>query len=303
MQILVSGSSGLIGSALIPFLTGQGHRVIRLARSAPRPGEPAVQWDPQAGTIDAAALDRLGPEAVVHLAGEPIAKGRWTEKKKERIQASRIEGTRFLSEALAGLARPPKTFAHASAIGYYGSREDEVLWEESRPGTGFLAEVGREWEQAAGLAAQKGIRVVALRFGIVLSPFGGALAMMLPPFRIGLGGTLGGGGQFMSWVSIDDVVGAIHHALATEKLRGPVNVVAPNPVTNREFTRTLGKVLRRPAIFPVPAFMVRLMFGELADEALLASARVEPSRLLAAGFSFQYPELEGALRYLLTRGR
>lgn len=299
MKILVSGSTGLIGSALIPALARQGHAVTRLARPGTTPGaeQAQIRWDPEAGSIDRARLE--GTEAVVHLAGDPIAAGRWTPAKKARIRDSRVQGTRLLAETLAALERPPHLLACASAIGIYGNRGEEILREESPPGAGFLAEVGRQWEEAAEPARRRGIRVVHLRFGVVLSPRGGALAMMLPPFRMGLGGRLGSGRQFMSWAAIGDVVGAIEHLLSKENIRGPVNVVAPHPVTNAEFTKTLGKVLGRPVLFPIPAWAARLAFGELADEALLASARVEPARLLNSGYSFQYPDLEGALRHLL----
>jgi len=300
MQILITGSSGLIGSSLIPYLAGQGHQVIRLIRSSPKPSEPEVRWDPAGGVIDPAGLE--GAEAVIHLAGDPIAAGRWTPEKKARIRESRVNGTRLLCESLSRLSQPPKVIACASAIGYYGNRGDEILTEESSPGTGFLAETGVEWEKAAEPARRRGIRVVHLRFGIVLSPKGGALAMMLPPFRMGLGGVLGNGRQIMSWVSLEDVLGAAVHALTHDSLSGPVNVTTPRPVTNREFTKALGKVLRRPTIFPVPAFAVRAMFGELADEALLAGARVQPSRLLATGYRFRHPDIEAALQELLTSG-
>lgn len=295
MKILVSGSTGLIGSELVSSLSHQGDQVARLVRRTPASGE--IQWDMAAGTIEANKLE--GFDAVVHLAGDPIAAGRWTPEKKARIRDSRVVGTRLLAESLARLIKPPKVFACASAIGYYGDRGNELLREESPPGRGFLAATCQEWEAASEPAAQRGIRVVHLRFGIVMSPKGGALSMMLLPFRMGLGGKLGSGRQTMSWVSIEDAVGAIHHALTTEILRGPVNGVAPNPVTNLEFTRILGKVLRRPTIFPVPGFAARLAFGEMADEALLASARVDPARLKETGYRFRHPDLETALRDLL----
>ncbi len=302
MTILVTGASGLIGSALIPVLTREGHRVIRLVRAEPKPGEAAIRWDPEAGTLEMAGL--TGLDAVVHLAGENIA-GRWTAGKKARIRDSRVKGTRLLSESLARLPEPPNVLVCASATGYYGDRGEEILHEESAPGSGFLAEVCREWEAAADLAVQRGIRVVHLRFGLVLSPKGGALAKMLLPFRLGVGGIVGRGSQYWSWIALDDAVSAIHHALFTDTLRGPVNAVAPHPVTNREFTKTLGRVLGRPTPFPMPAFAARLAFGEMADALLLASARVEPAKLLATGYRFRHPELEGALRHLLgkTSGR
>jgi uncharacterized protein (TIGR01777 family) len=298
MNILVTGSSGLIGSALLPFLTTGGHQVTRLVRSQPRAGEMAVRWDPDAGALDPKSLE--GVDAVVHLAGENIA-ARWTAAKKRQIRDSRVKGTRLLSDTLARLETPPKVLVCASAIGYYGDRGEEVLTEESAAGSGFLAEVCRAWEGAAEPARQKGIRVVHLRFGVVLSPAGGALAKMLPPFRLGLGGPLGHGRQYMSWIAIDDAVGAIQHALNVAALQGPTNAVAPSPVTNQQFTKTLGKVLGRPTLFPMPAFAARLMFGEMADELLLASARVQPTKLLSTGYAFRYPDLEAALRHLLGK--
>lgn len=240
-----------------------------------------------------------GPDAVVHLAGENIARARWSERQKALIRDSRVKGTRLLCDLLARYSPPPKALVCASAVGYYGDRADEILKEESAPGSGFLADVCREWEAATQPAVERGIRVVNLRIGIVLSPMGGALAKMLTPFKLGVGGTIGSGRQYMSWIALDDVVGAIHFALTNESLHGPVNAVAPNPVTNREFTHTLGRVLSRPTLFPMPAFAARLVLGEMADALLLASARVEPAQLLASGFTFRHPDLEAALRALL----
>ena len=297
MNILVTGATGLIGSALVSSLTSAGHGVTRLVRVQPKPGEKAARWDPLAGTIDASAFE--GVDAVVHLAGENIAE-RWTPAKKVRIRESRVNGTQVLCEALAHLASPPKVLVSASAIGYYGDRGEEILTEESAPGTAFLSEVCRAWEAAADPARQKGIRVVHARFGVVLSAAGGALAKMLPPFRLGLGGVLGGGRQYLSWIALDDAVGAIQHAIVTDALQGPTNAVAPRAVTNQEFTKTLGAVLGRPTVIPLPAFAARLMFGEMADELLLASTRVQPAKLLASGYGYRYPELEGALRHLLA---
>ncbi|MFW6163268.1 MAG: TIGR01777 family oxidoreductase [Planctomycetota bacterium] len=293
MRMLVTGSSGLVGSALVKQMSHGGREVVRLVRREPQLDANEVGWDPAAGTIDAAAME--GCQAAVHLAGESVA-GRWTAAKKARIRDSRVEGTRLLAEALAGLAHPPSVLACASAIGVYGDRADEELTEESEPGEGFLADVCRDWEAAAEPAAAAGIRVAHLRFGIVLSRRGGALARMLGPFCFGLGGVLGSGRQWWSWVALDDVLAAIEHVLATETLGGPVNVAAPHPVTNREFTRTLGRVLRRPTFFWVPGGLARLALGQMADEMLLASARVLPRRLLDTGFSFRHPDLEGALR-------
>jgi uncharacterized protein (TIGR01777 family) len=266
----------------------------------PAPGEKAVRWDPEKGEVDAAGLEGL--DAAVHLAGENVGSGRWTAARKAAIRDSRVKGTRLLCEALAGLARPPETLVCASAVGYYGDRGEEVLTEESPPGAGFLPEVSREWEAASGAASRKGIRVVTLRIGMVLSPKGGALARMLPLFRAGLGGVIGGGRQYVSWVALDDLPNIILHTLQRGDLRGPVNAVAPRPVTNREFTEALGKALSRPTPLPVPAFALRLAVGgEMADALLLSSARVVPKRLIDTGYAFLSAELEPALRRLLGR--
>src|SRR5262245_13397563 len=251
MRVLVTGASGLVGSALVPFLTTGGHRVTRLVRSQPRPGAAEIHWDPVTGVQDLSSLE--GMDAVVHLAGENIAGGRWTAERKAKIRDSRVIGTRTLCETLARLSQPPKVLVSASATGYYGDRGAEPLWENSTFGTGFLADVCRAWEKATQPAVQKGIRVVLLRLGIVLSPAGGALAKMLLPFKLGLGGVIDRGNQYLSWIALDDVAGAMAHTLMTDALQGPVNAVAPHPVTNREFARTLGRVLRRPTVFPLPA--------------------------------------------------
>lgn len=301
MRVAVSGSTGLVGSQVVASLSAAGHEVVRLVRRPPAPGERAVRWDPVKREIDAAGLEGL--DAVLHLAGENVGSGRWTAARKAAIRDSRVNGTRFLCEALAGLAGPPKTLVCASAIGIYGDRGEDVLTEESPPGAGFLAEVCREWEVASGPAARKGIRVVALRIGMVLSRSGGALSRMLPPFRIGLGGMLGSGRQYMSWVALDDVCGIVLHAFQCGDLSGPVNAVAPRPVTNRVFTETLGKALSRPTPLPVPAFALRLAVGrEMADALLLASARVVPRRLEETGYPFRVPELSAALRQILGKG-
>jgi len=299
MNILISGSTGMIGSALIEALKSQDHRATRLVRSPLQSSEPTVQWNPAAGTLD--AKDVEGFDAVVHLAGESIAASRWTDAQKAKIRDSRVKGTTLLSETLAKLAKPPKVLVCASAIGYYGNRGDTILREDSGAGTGFLADICREWESAAEPARKKGIRVVHLRIGVVMSPKGGALAKMLLPFKMGVGGIVGNGRQYWSWVSLDDVVGAILHALTNENLSGAVNAVAPRAVTNAEFTKTLGKVLSRPTIFPLPGFAARLVLGEMADDLLLSSARIEPARLSASGYQFKHSELEGALRDLLAR--
>jgi uncharacterized protein len=297
MHILVTGASGLIGSALVSSLSAAGYSVTRLVRRPPQSGEKAVRWDPLTGFIDASALEGL--DGVVHLAGESIDE-RWTAAKKVSIRDSRVKGTEVLCEALAQLASPPKVLVSASAIGYYGDRGEEILREESAPGSGFLAEVCRAWEAATEPARQAGLRTVQLRFGVVLSPAGGALAKILPPFRLGLGGVLGSGRQYMSWIALDDAIGAIQQAIVTDNLQGPTNAVAPEAVTNQEFTHTLGKILRRPTVVPLPAFAARLMFGEMADALLLASAHVQPAKLLAVGYRFRYPTLAEALRHLLA---
>ena len=297
MKVLVSGSHGLVGRTLIQSLTGEGHEVIRLVRRERSFGSPEVEWHPNQGLIDDEHLEGL--DAVVHLAGESIGSGRWTAEKKQKIRDSRVKGTELLSGSLARLSRPPATFVCASAIGYYGNRGDEVLTEQSEPGNDFLAEVCVEWEKATASAAEKGIRTVTARFGIILAADGGALAKMLLPFRMGIGGRIGSGKQWMSWIALDDVVQGIRFALATETVRGPVNFVAPGPVTNSEFTKTLGRILSRPTFFPIPAFGVRLAFGEMADALLLSSQRVQPRQLLDSGYSFNFRQLEGALRHAL----
>ena len=297
MDVLVSGATGLIGSALVPALRNEGHQVRCLARSGDS-SEDAVRWDPSAGTIDAAGLE--GVNGVAHLAGENIV-GRWTDAKKARIRDSRVQGTGLLAGTLAGLSTPPEVMVSASAAGYYGDRGNELLTEESAPGNNFLAGVCQEWEAAADPAREAGIRVVHPRFGIVLSAEGGALGTTLPIFKLGGGGRIGSGGQYWSWIAIDDVVGAILHTLTTDSLEGPVNVTVPDPPTNAEYTKILGHVLGRPTVFPLPAPVARLALGQVADELLLASQRIEPTRLKESGYSYRYLELEGALRHLLGR--
>lgn len=297
MHIAVTGSSGLVGSSLVPLLTTGGHTVTRLVRSDAGEGE--VLWDPHADSFDASPLD--GVDAVVHLAGKNIASSRWTARTKQQMRDSRVAATRTLSEGLANMSAPPKVLVCASAIGYYSERGDELLTEESSPGSSFLAELVKDWELATEPALAAGIRVVNLRFGVILSPKDGALAKMLLPFKLCAGGRVGSGRQYWSWVSIDDAIGAAHHALMTEDLSGPVNVVAPNPATNYEFTKTLGRVLRRPTIIPMPAFAAKLALGEMADELLLASCRVDASYLVNSGYEFRQPTLEAALRHLLGR--
>jgi uncharacterized protein (TIGR01777 family) len=298
MHLAVTGSRGLVGSALVPFLSAIGHRVTRLVRG-PAAGTGDVSWSPAEGISDVSRLQDL--DGVIHLAGENIASARWTEVRKGEIRRSRVDGTQRLCKSLGRLARPPRVLVSASAIGFYGDRGNATLSEDCPPGRGFLAEVCREWEAATEPAAQLGVRVVPLRFGMILSPTGGALKQMLLPFRLGAGGKIGSGAQFVSWIALDDVLGVILHALLTASLQGPVNAVVPMPVTNAAFTRTLARVLSRPALVPLPAFAARLAFGELADALLLASARVVPAKLQASGFRFQFPELEEALRHLLGR--
>lgn len=295
-NILVSGSSGLIGAALIPALKSSGYEITCLVRGAPS-AEGQIQWDPAQPLVPESAS---GFDAVAHLAGESIV-GRWTEAKKRRIRESRVKGTLRLAEALAQAPQRPRVLISASAIGYYGDRGEETLHEDSSSGSGFLPEVCREWEDAAKPATKAGIRTVQVRFGLVLSRHGGALQKMLPPFRMGIGGNMGNGRQWWSWIDIDDLVGAVQHVIKAETLRGPVNVVGPNPVMNAEFTRILASVLSRPAIFPMPAFAARLVFGQMGDELLLASQRVEPAKLLASGYVFQKPDLRAALEGILKK--
>ena len=295
-KVLVSGSSGLVGSALLPRLAANGWPVTRLIHRSPAgPGQ--ISWDPSRAIPPESVS---GFDAVIHLAGETIAE-RWTEPKKRAIRDSRVVGTSNIAEALAQAAKRPALLVAASAIGYYGDRGDEVLNEESSGGQGFLAEVCREWEAATQAAAKAGIRTAMVRFGIVLSTSGGALAKMLPPFRLGMGGRMGSGGQWWSWVALDDVVGAIEHVMKTNALAGPVNVVSPSPVTNREFTSSLASALSRPAIFPMPAFAARLALGQMADELLLASQRVEPAKLRGSGYRFRRPDLGPALAAILRK--
>ena len=296
MKILVAGASGLVGSALIPSLESDGAEINRLVRSSPKANE--IEWHPNHGGIDATRLE--GFDAIINLAGENIAEGRWTDEKKRKIRDSRVDGTHLLSEAIAKLATKPRTFLCASATGFYGDRDDEILDETSDSGGGFLANVCRDWEGATEPAAKAGVRVVNLRFGPILAREGGMLGKMLTPFKFGMGGRVGSGKQYISWVTIDDVVGAIKLALADESIHGPLNVVSPYPVTNEEFTKTLGEVLSRPTVMSIPAFAARLVFGEMADEMLLVSQRVAPKKLNEAAYEFKHPELEDALRKYLA---
>jgi uncharacterized protein (TIGR01777 family) len=295
MRVLVTGASGLIGTALVQSLRRDGHEAIALVRRSP-PVAGEVQWNPL--FVNAAPFE--GADAVVHLAGESIAGGRWTAERKKKIVESRLVGTQNLAESIAKVTRRPAVLVSASAIGYYGDRGDEVLTESSSSGSGFLAQVASGWEAATEPAARAGVRVVAPRIGVVLAGQGGALPKMALPFRFGLGGRVGSGKQWMSWITLDDLVRLLVYAVTNELIRGPVNAVSPQSVTNAEFTRTLARVLHRPAIFPAPAFAVRLVLGEMADELLLASQRVEPKVAMESGFRFQYPQLETALGHALT---
>jgi uncharacterized protein len=296
MKILVTGSNGMIGTEAVRRLTEAGHYVVRLVRSSPNRDRGDAVWDPVSGSVERNHLK--GIDGVLHLAGESIL-GMWTQAKKERLHRSRVTATEFLAQAVASISPRPKVFACASAIGIYGSRGDTWLNETSTPGQGFLPTLTQEWEQSTNLLVTAGIRVVNLRIGIVLSPKGGALKQMLPPFRLGLGGTLGRGRQYMSWITLDDVIGAMQFALENPSISGPVNLTAPNPVTNYELTKTLGRVLHRPTIFPVPSPLLKLAPGRMAEEMLLASLRVEPAKLVKAGFKFAHPDLEKALYELV----
>jgi uncharacterized protein len=293
-RILVSGVSGPIGAALIPSLRTSGCAVVRLVRGAAT-GDGQIAWDPAKPLAPEAVS---GFDAVIHLAGESIL-GRWTEAKKRKILDSRAQGTRNLASALARAEEKPKVFVSGSAIGYYGNRGEELLREESAPGAGFLAQVCRQWEEATTPALQADIRTALLRTGVVLSSKGGALGAMLLPFKMGLGGRVGDGRQWTSWIDVQDMVGAIHHILKNDLLQGPVNMVAPKPVTNAEFTRTLAGVLSRPAILPMPAFAVKAVFGEMGEELLLASQKVEPNKLISSGYPFRHRDLRESLEHLL----
>jgi len=293
-RVLISGASGLIGSALVPSLEQMGVEVVRLVRGPAR-NAGQISWNPMED-MEPAAMS--GFSAVIHLAGESVV-GRWTAAKKRTIRESRVRGTQGLAHALAQAESKPRLFVCASAIGFYGDCGDEILSEESARGSGFLSEVSREWEAASGIAVEAGIRRVNLRIGLVLSGKGGALAKMLPAFKLGLGGRLGSGEQWWSWIHLDDLVGAIHHVMQSEALSGPVNLVAPNPVRNADFTKTLASVLGRPAFFSVPAFAVRFGLGEMAQELMLASQRVEPTKLKASGYRFQFQDLRTALEDLV----
>lgn len=295
-NVLITGASGFVGSYLTDLLKNKGYNVIELSRSISKEDTNIAHWDPKNGEIDVEALQDL--YGVVHLAGENIA-GRWTDEKKTRIEQSRVEGTKLLSKTLSSLNKKPEVMIAASAIGIYGDRGDELLTEDSSYGEGFLADVGIKWEQATSSAKEAGIRVCNLRIGLVLGKEGGALEKMLLPFKFGLGGKIGDGSQYWSWITIDDLIQIISYLLKNENIKGPVNAVSPNPVSNYEFTKVLGRTLNRPTIFPLPAFAARGLLGEMADETMLSSTRVVPQKLLDSGFKFKFTELDEALSGIL----
>lgn len=294
MKIAVTGSTGLVGSALVAHLESSGHVVKRIVRRRDSADSDSVYWDPEAGMIE---VDKLaGLDAAVHLAGENIAKRRWSKRQKARILESRVNGTRLLSATLAGLDPKPEVMVCASAMGYYGDRCDEILTEDSGSGDLFLSRVVRQWEAATTPAADAGIRVVSLRLGLVVSGAGGAIRQMMLPFKLGLGGRVGSGRQWVSWIAMADLVRLIQHCLTDRSLRGAVNAASPNPVTNRDLAQTLAKVLHRPAIMPLSSFVVRAALGQMGEELLLSSARLSPAKLVVSGFEFHSPDLESALR-------
>jgi hypothetical protein len=298
MKVLISGGSGLVGSALTKSLRADGHSVFHFVRPGGTPAPGDVQWDPSRATVDVPALE--GFDAIIHLSGASISDGRWTDNRKQQIRSSRVDSTRVLVDSLERLKQPPRAFVCASAIGYYGNRGDELLTESSGYGNDFLALVCRAWEGEAARAATQGIRTVMARFGVVLATQGGALPRMLTPFKLGVGGRLGSGKQWMSWIALDDVIQILRAAITDEKMHGSVNVVAPQPVQNAEFTRVLANVLHRPAIFPAPAIALRLALGQMADALLLSSQRVQPEKLLASDYKFRYENLEPALQAILA---
>lgn len=299
MDVVITGSSGLIGSALVLGLEQAGHRPIKMVRTEPRSGADEIRWDPSTGEIDSESLDGVG--AVVHLAGAGIGDRRWNEKYRTLLVESRTSGTSLLASTLAGLNSPPRTFLSGSAIGFYGDRGSEQLTEQSDGGVGFLADLVKKWEASAQSAIDAGIRTVFLRTGIVYTPKGGALKKLLPLFKLGLGGRFGAGDQYLSWITLDDEIGAILHLLEAD-VRGPVNLTSPHPVTNAELTRVLGAVLSRPTLLNVPAFGPRLLLGrEMADALLFESANIVPHVLLDAGYEFRHPDLETGLRAILGR--
>ena len=299
MRVLISGASGLVGTALTDSLRRAGYTVNRLVRPGGSAAPGDVGWNPKSGRVELAGLE--GVDALVHLAGASIAEGRWTKARKQVLRESRVDATRNLVNGLLELKRPPKVLVSASAVGYYGDRGDEQLTETSAAGDDFLAQLARDWEAEAQRAAQNGIRTVQLRFGVILAAQGGALPRMLLPFKMGVGGRLGSGKQWMSWLTLQEATGLVKHALENAELAGAVNAVAPNPVRNIEFTKILGKVLRRPTLFPAPGFALKLALGEMADALLLSSQRVIPARLQKSNFTFVHPEFEAALRAVLRK--
>lgn len=299
MKILVAGSGGFIGTDLVPFLNKAGHKVQKLVRKNTGLMIDEINWDPDQGKLNEAELE--GFDAIINLAGESISKGRWTETRKQSILESRVQTTRTLTNTLLRMKIPPKVFINASAVGYYGSRGDTLLTEDSTNGTGFLAHVCKEWEEAAKPISTKNVRLAYARFGVVLSPKGGALAQMLTFFKLGLGGVIGKGTQYMSWIPLEELLGIIFHILKTDNLSGPINMVSPNPVTNYTFTKTLGKVLSRPTLFSLPTTVARMAFGEMADEMLLSSQKVSCEKLIHSGYQFCQPDLELALSQMLNK--
>ncbi len=297
LTVAMTGASGLVGTELSALLKSLGHSVAPITRKSSGSNGDAIVWDPARGVLNPRQLESVN--AIVHLAGENIAAGRWTAALKERIRKSRVEGTRALVQSLAGLQHRPQTLVCASAIGYYGDRGDEVLTESSAAGSGFLAEVCSAWESEAMAAAALGMRVVCMRLGVVLSPKGGALSKMLLPFKLGVGGVIGSGKQFWSWIGLNDLVRAIAFCIENENIRGPVNAVSPQALNNYDFTKTVGKVLHRPTIFPMPAFVAKIVLGEMAEALLLSSARVVPENLQAHGFQFAQPDLKSCLEHEL----
>lgn len=297
MKILISGATGLVGTILIPTLTAKNYEVFKLVRKTPKSAD-EIQWDAEKGFSDEEKSKLEEFDAVIHLAGDNVASENWSQEKKRKIRDSRVVGTRVLVEALKTLKSPPKVFVSASAIGYYGNREDEILTEDSPKGVGFFPEVCDAWEQEAR-KAEDFARVVMLRIGVVLAKEGGALEKMLTPFKLGVGGVVGSGKQWMPWIAIDDIVGIIHFALENE-ISGAINTTAPNPVTNYDFTKTFGTVINRPTIFPIPEFAIKLMFGEMGETLLLQGCRVVPKRLEELGYKFKFTDLEEAMKHVLA---